>query len=308
MEFPALSIGENSAVDADLWRTIPPRQLDEIASLRDQGRGERDDVAEQQDHAADRRDLAADLRDRTAETRDQAAATIGLTGIGALDRFLREIASDRAHSTHDRAAAADERPRPGGSRSGCEGSRPLGRSGPPWQCLDDHRKRVPLRAIAGDPRYSNRRLLSGNEPCTGSDLPITIRFHRNGEWWSQSRSRIPANLKALGVTVDRRLRDGLLIPSAASEVFTSTREGRTSLRRRIRHRPHSFARVGAIVAIADSLGFAATDEGERTRTNMSISTGSGADRDKRFCLACSIEPTCTQFVTKSGPLAGRLIR
>ena len=95
-----MNIGERTSVDANLRRTMPPEQH-EVASLRDQASGERDDIAEQQDQTADLRNRKADLRDRTAKKRDQTAATIGLTGVGDFERFLREIASDRTQSSHD---------------------------------------------------------------------------------------------------------------------------------------------------------------------------------------------------------------
>lgn len=107
--------------------------------------------------------------------------------------------------------------------------------------------------------------------------------------------------------VDRRLREGLIL--SPSEVFASTREGRPSVRRRTRHRPHHFAFVGAIVAIADALGLEATDEDVENQDQLASLNTLGCRRRQAFYLArpipaADMNPVRGQVI----PLAGRVIR
>jgi len=159
---------------------------------------------------------------------------------------------------------------------------------------------IDLRAVAGDPRYSNRCLLPGNEPCTRSDLPITIGFHRNGEWRSRPRSQTPDNLKALGVTCRSTTSGRATHPQPPQKYSRRRGKADRAFVDRLGIDPHHSALVGAIVAIADAFGLEVTAEGVENQDQLAILKRLGCRRGQGFYLARPMPAAdMNQFVAKS---------
>ncbi len=132
----------------------------------------------------------------------------------------------------------------------------------------NRQSKLGLRAVAGDLKYSDRCLLSGNEPCPRSDLPITIGFHSNGEWRSRPWSQTADNLNALRGSRRLTTSGRPAHPQPPQNHSRLRRKADRAFCRRLGINPHRFALVGVIVAIAAARGLEVTDEGVENQDQL----------------------------------------